>query len=75
MRITNDLLFGRIAEISNRSRSESTKLQQQIASGKRVTKPSDDPFAFNDAKLVQQEIGKNKQFLENISTGLNQDRN
>jgi len=70
MRITNEQLFNRIIEFSNKSRAESTRLQDQIASGKRVTKPSDDAFAFGSGEALKQRIQQNEVFQENIDEGV-----
>lgn len=70
MRVTNNILFDRISDLSNENRERISTLQQRLASGRRVEKPSDDPFSFVEGKAITEQIEKNKQYQENISDGL-----
>ncbi|MBT3509610.1 MAG: flagellar hook-associated protein FlgL [Nitrospina sp.] len=42
------------------------KAQQEIASGRRINKPSDDPAAIRDALLFRSSISQSNQFVRNI---------
>ena len=42
------------------------KAQQEIASGKRITKPSDDPAGMRDSLLLRTGISQSNQFVRNI---------
>jgi flagellar hook-associated protein 3 FlgL len=42
------------------------KTQQEIASGKRISKPSDDPAGIRDALLLRTSIAKSNQFVRNV---------
>ena len=42
------------------------KTQQQIASGKRLTRPSDDPAGIRDALSLRTSIAQSNQFVRNI---------
>jgi flagellar hook-associated protein 3 FlgL len=42
------------------------KTQQQIASGKRITKPSDDPAGIRDALALRTSIAQSNQFVRNV---------
>ena len=42
------------------------KAQQEIASGKRITRPSDDPAGIRNALLLRTGISQSKQFVRNI---------
>jgi flagellar hook-associated protein 3 FlgL len=42
------------------------KTQQQIASGKRITKPSDDPAGIRDALSLRTSIARSTQFVRNV---------
>ena len=44
------------------------KAQQEIASGKRITRPSDDPAGIRDALLLRTSISKTTQFSRNIDS-------
>jgi flagellar hook-associated protein 3 FlgL len=43
------------------------KTQQQIASGKRITKPSDDPAGIRDALSLRTSIAQSDQFVRNVN--------
>ncbi len=42
------------------------KAQQEIASGKRINRPSDDPAGIRDALLLRTGVNQGKQFIRNI---------
>ncbi|MBT3922437.1 MAG: flagellar hook-associated protein FlgL [Nitrospina sp.] len=42
------------------------KVQQEIASGRRINKPSDDPAGIRDSLLFRSSISQSKQFVRNI---------
>ncbi|MBC8285992.1 MAG: flagellar hook-associated protein FlgL [Nitrospinae bacterium] len=44
------------------------KAQQEIASGKRITRPSDDPAGIRDALLLKTSISRSDQFVRNIDS-------
>jgi flagellar hook-associated protein 3 FlgL len=65
MRIsTNTLYQTAISKISN-IQAEQSKLQQQIASEKRVLTPSDDPIAASRALSISSSQSQNAQFAKN----------
>lgn len=65
MRIsTNTLYQTAISKISN-IQTEQSKLQQQIASEKRVLTPSDDPIAASRALSISSSQSQNAQFAKN----------
>lgn len=65
MRIsTNTLYQTAISKISN-IQTEQSKLQQQIASEKRVLTPSDDPIAASRALSISSSQSQNTQFAKN----------
>ena len=43
------------------------KTQQEIATGKRINRPSDDPKGIRDALLLRTNLNQSNQFLKNIS--------
>lgn len=43
------------------------KAQQEIASGRRINRPSDDPAGIRDALLLRTSISQSNQFIRNIS--------
>ena len=48
------------------------KVQQEIASGRRINKPSDDPAGIRDSLLFRSSISQSKQFVRNIDNSFQQ---
>ena len=69
MRVTEQQTFGVLANNLERSRTRSLELQQQVATGKRIQQPSDDPSAFNHIALDKSSLAAIEQRLRNISFG------
>lgn len=69
MRITENNIVSSLLLNINSSREQITKLQSQLASGKRVLKPSDDPQATDSILRLQAVIDKNEQYLKNVADG------
>ena len=42
------------------------KTQQEIATGKRINRPSDDPAGIRDALLLRTNLNQSNQFVKNI---------
>lgn len=69
MRITENKFITNFLSNINRSRDRLVTLQTQIATSKRVNKPSDDPEAANKIILFQSALDRNEQYMKNISEG------
>lgn len=69
MRITENKFISNFLSNINRSRDRLVNLQTQIATSKRVNKPSDDPEATNKIILFQNALDRNEQYQKNISEG------
>ena len=65
MRLSTSMLFERGMTGVQRQLSEQVALQEKIASGKRLLKPSDDPVAAAAAINIEQAKGINKQYSTN----------
>lgn len=74
MRITQKILFGNFMRDVNRNRSELAKIQSDLSSGKMVRIPSHDPVSFQQSRIIEENIRKEEQFQNNISSGLRQGR-
>lgn len=72
MRITDSFRFRVVTENLNRSRERLSDLQEQLASGKRINRPSDDPEAISNAMKLRSILETNFQFQENIQDGITQ---
>lgn len=66
-RVTQRILIDRTLRNLNRLDLSILGLQEQLATGQRVNRPSDDPLAARRAINLRAEIAKNEQFLSNIS--------
>jgi len=67
-RITQRLMVDRVLRNLNRQSREILKLQEQLATGQRVNRPSDDPLAVRRAVNAQAQAGKNEQYIDNITS-------
>ncbi len=71
MRIADKMNFDQVNANLGKNRSEMAELQNQAATQKRVTKPSDDPLAATRVLQTRTEIGAGKQFLKSIAQAKN----
>lgn len=67
-RVTQRLLVDRVLSNLGAQNRAILKLQEQLSTGQRVNRPSDDPLAARRAISAQAEINKYTQYLTNIST-------
>ncbi|MEX1122068.1 MAG: hypothetical protein WED82_08050, partial [Balneolales bacterium] len=74
MKITETIATSAFREQMRSTRSEMVKYNDQIATGKRVTKASDDSMAFTSGKGFEDLIRRNEQYQLNASNGLFQAR-
>ncbi len=72
MRITDSFRFRTVTENLNNSRERLTDLQEQLATGKRLNRPSDDPESMANAMKLRTILESNFQFQDNIGDGLTQ---
>jgi flagellar hook-associated protein 3 FlgL len=68
MRISTSMLYDSGLLEIQRQQSELTQLQQKVAAGRRVLKPSDDPISAAGATLVRQAKGVNAQYAANAAS-------
>lgn len=66
MRITNKYLSGQLLSNLNRNLNQLADTQQKVATGKAVSKPSDDPVRVNQALNMATAIADNDQFIRNV---------
>jgi flagellar hook-associated protein 3 FlgL len=66
MRISTNMIFDSGVNSINQQMASALKLQQQIATGRRVVTPSDDPVAAAQALQVQQARDINTQYATNL---------
>lgn len=68
MRITENMRFVTIARSLSALRSREAELTQQISSGRRLGKPSDDPAAVASATRLRAQISRTADYQNTIST-------
>jgi len=66
MRVTNNMIFGATTRHANAHLEKLFGLQQQLATGKKITRPSDDPTATDRAMLLRGSLKQQEQYQENI---------
>ena len=66
MRVTNNMIFGATTRNANAHLSKLFDLQNQLATGKKITRPSDDPTATDRAMLLRGTLKQQEQYQENI---------
>lgn len=71
MRIADKMNYEQVNANLGKNRSEMSDLQNQAATQKRVTKPSDDPLAATRVLQTRTEIGSGKQFLKSVAQAKN----
>jgi flagellar hook-associated protein 3 FlgL len=71
MRISTSQIYLQGIEAFGQQQVKLAKLQQQISTGTRLTKPSDDPSASSRVLELDQAISLKKQYQSNISTADN----
>jgi len=70
MRITNSTLSNNFMRNLSRNLEQMQKYQNQLSSGKQVSKPSDDPMLISKIMDLRANIGGNEQYNSNISDSI-----
>ncbi|MGH4121139.1 flagellar hook-associated protein FlgL [Clostridium sp.] len=71
MRITNKMLSNNFLRDMRTNLTNLSKIQNQMSSGKQITKPSDDPAKASKIMQMYSEIDANKQYNSNIKSTTN----
>src|SRR5690554_6937308 len=67
MRIADKMQFDQVNGNISKNRSQMAELQNQAATQKRVTKPSDDPLAASRVLSNRVDLSGNKQYSKNLN--------
>ncbi len=67
MRVADKMAYNQVNANIGKNRSEMHRLQDQAATQKRVTKPSDDPVAASRVLFARTEQRGNEQFVKNLN--------
>lgn len=66
MRITNRMINDTVFRNTSAHLDKLSGLQDKLASGKAITKPSDDPAAVNQSMLLRNTLSDQQQYVKNI---------
>lgn len=66
MRVTNRMINDNVYRNAGMHLEKMEKLQNQLASGRAITKPSDDPTAVNQSMLLRNTLTDQEQYVRNI---------
>jgi len=69
VRVTQNLLNNVVLSNLNRSVQALLNLQSHLSSGKRITRPSDDPVGTSNAMRLRTQMSQSTQYLRNIDQG------
>ena len=70
MRVTSETNFRMLADAINRQQINLQHYQQTVASGKAVTKASDDPGAFGKISTLSSDLSQLQQYSRNVNTAM-----
>lgn len=70
MRVTSGMMYKDYLKNLNNNLSSMSKLQTQMSSGKRITRPSDDPIGMISSMQTRVKMYKSEQYSENVSKAL-----
>ncbi|PWK16187.1 flagellar hook-associated protein FlgL [Tumebacillus permanentifrigoris] len=72
MRVTQSMMNSQFMSNLSANNERLVKYQDQLASGKKLNKPSDDPIAVGYAMRYDQQISRNDRYQRNVDDGLSQ---
>ncbi|MGE4271289.1 MAG: flagellar hook-associated protein FlgL [Desulfitobacterium sp.] len=70
MRVTNNMLSNNLLRNLQSAQGQMDKLQDQLASGRRITRPSDDPVGIENALRYKSSISHVEQWRNNAKEGM-----
>ena len=72
MRVSTSMIFNSGTIGMQNRQSDLYKVQNQLATGRKILSPEDDPIGASEALQVTQSKGVNKQFLDNQANAQSQ---
>ncbi len=69
MRVTQSMINRSVIKSMNDSKENLSSIQNQISTGKKLDKPSDDPVNFTRSVKYQNTMNDNQQYIDNIVDG------
>lgn len=74
MRITQKTIFSNFMRDINKNRSQMAELGSDLSSGRSVRVPSQGPVAFERSRIIEENVRKEGQYQNNVTSGLRQAR-
>lgn len=71
-RVTQSMMNSQLLGNINNNLNRMNKLQEQLSTGKKINKPSDDPVGITFALRYRSELKSNEQYTENADSALSQ---
>ena len=69
-RVTQNMLNTQFMRNLNTNLTRVQKLQDQLSSGRKINKPSDDPVGISFALRYRSELERNEQYQRNVDSAL-----
>jgi len=70
MRVTNRVIFNTVKQNINANLQRMADIQEQLSSGKKINKASDDRGAFVHVMRLRGNLGENEQYIRNIDQAI-----
>ncbi|KAA8785573.1 flagellar hook-associated protein 3 FlgL [Paenibacillus sp. 4624] len=70
MRITNNMLGAQLLMNLNRNAQQMNNTQTQLATGRKINKPSDDPVGITYSLRYRAELSSNEQYQKNVDSAV-----
>lgn len=70
MRITNNMLSSQLILNLNRNAQQMNNTQTQLATGRKINKPSDDPVGITYSLRYRAELSSNEQYQKNVDSAV-----
>ncbi len=70
MRISNGMLISNLMRNYKHNLSNMEELQNQLSSGKRIRRPSDDPSGASKALKLRTDLSSNEQYIKNVDNAV-----
>jgi flagellar hook-associated protein 3 FlgL len=71
MRVTTNLIYDQNLRAINNSQSSLSDIQTQLATGKKLLRPSDDPVGASQVVRLTEELDKITQYKRNVDLETN----
>ncbi|MCG8454846.1 MAG: flagellar hook-associated protein FlgL, partial [Holophagales bacterium] len=71
MRVTDSMVFQTFLQQIQKLNLDFARYNEQVTTGKRINRPSDDPVGFTQLSSIESEISRLNQFVKNIDTANN----